>query len=95
MSKCIECKKEIKGNKYTYIENGKICWDCAFDSIRKSDVMDIQPVINVYLKQGNKIIFGDADDYFIDNDNGWLNIYKDGKNRATLSLSQIESVIVE
>lgn len=57
--------------------------------------MDIQPVVNVYLKQGNKIVFADADDYFIDNNNGWLTIYKDGKRRATLSLSKVDSVIVE
>lgn len=51
--------------------------------------------ITVNLKIGSTIIFADADDYTIDNENGWLTIFGNGKKRATLKLSQIESVIVE
>lgn len=51
--------------------------------------------ITVNLKIGSTIIFANADDYTIDNENGWLTIFRNGKKRATLKLSHVDSVFVE
>lgn len=99
--KCGKPKVRLVHNQFD-IEN-LLCEDCDLSTVevRKSfsevmsDLKFVQPQIQVKMKKGNTIVFGDADDYTIDNINQWLHVYKDGKKRATLPLNKIESVTKE
>ena len=64
------------------------------EELRKNGVFEILKSVVIETKEGNILTFGDADDYLIDNEDGWLHLQKDGKTRGSILLSRVDSVYI-
>lgn len=51
--------------------------------------------VEVEIKEGQILSFADADDYVIDNKEGWLHLKIDGKIRGSILLSRVCSVHIK